>query len=144
MNTVNLHQTNSQTHQNAPQAQISTAAMADATQLVKTLETPYLRDLRRLIDAEIMSRASTERRDAIVKIQQIAANVGIPLKELMSSASPRKGANTGTKRGPSEMKFRNPDDESQQWSGRGLAPKWVKDWEAKYGSRDGLLIKATN
>lgn len=134
MTTVNLHQP----HQNAPQAQIGDSAMADATQLVKTLETPYLRELRRLIDNEIMSRASTERRDAIVKIQQIAQGLGVSLQDLMSAASPRKGA--GTKRGPSEMKYRSPDDESKQWSGRGLAPKWVKDWEAKYGSRDGLLI----
>lgn len=129
------------THQNAPQPQIGDEAMADAVQLVKTLETPYLRDLRRLIDSEIMSRASVERSQAIFQIQQIAASLGTSVHDLMSGMKERKvRSDAGKVVAPTEMKYQDPTDTARKWSGRGLAPKWVKDWEAQHGSREGLLI----
>lgn len=138
---MNQAVTSFKTHQNAPQAQIGDEAMADAVQLVKTLETRYLRDLRRLIDTEILSRASTERRDAIVKIQQIAANLGVPLHELMSSASSRKASgNIGKKHGPAPAKYQHPENGELLWSGRGNTPKWVQAWEASGKPITDLLI----
>lgn len=129
------------THQNAPQPQIGDEAMADAVQLVKTLETPYLRDLRRLIDSEIMGRAKSERTEAIFKIQQIAAGLGVSVGELMSSAMPRKaGNNAGVKHGPAPIKYRHPEDASLTWTGRGAKTKWVHAWEASGKSISDLLI----
>ena len=130
-------------HQNAPQAQIGTSAMADAVELVKTLETPYLRDLRRLIDNEIMARADIERREAIFKVQRIAADMGISVADLVASAMPKErkaGVNLGKKYGPAPAKYHNPEDHSQTWSGRGNAPKWVTAWQNDGKSLDDLLI----
>lgn len=132
------------THQEAAQPQIGDDAMADAIQLVKTLETPYLRDLRRLIDGEIITREKSKITDAMVQIQQIANSVGLSVEQLMNGAlpKPRKTrSDAGRVIAPAEMKYRNPADETKQWSGRGLAPKWVKDWEEEHGSREGLLIQ---
>jgi DNA-binding protein H-NS len=130
-------------HQNAPQAQIGAEAMADAVQLVKTLETPYLRDLRRLIDNEISLRSNEERREAIFKVQRIAADMGVTVAELMQSAMPKErktGGNLGKKHGPAPAKYRNPEDHTQTWSGRGNAPKWVTAYESSGKSIADLLI----
>lgn len=131
------------THQNAPQAQIGDEAMADAVQLVKTLETPYLRDLRRLIDGEIITREKSKITDAMVQIQQIANGVGLSVEQLMNGAlaKPRKaGSNAGIKHGPASIKYRHPEDASLTWAGRGRSPKWVMDWENSGKSIIDLLI----
>ncbi|MGK5081539.1 H-NS family nucleoid-associated regulatory protein [Janthinobacterium sp. HLX7-2] len=37
--------------------------------------------------------------------------------------------------------YRNPDNHEQQWSGRGRQPLWVKAWQDKHQSLDGLRIQ---
>lgn len=130
------------THQNAPQPQIGEDAMADVIQLAKTLKTPYLRELRRVIDTEIADRFKSDRTNGALQIQKIADDLGLTVEELMSGAprARKTRSDAGKVVMPAEMKYRNPDDESKQWSGRGLAPKWVKNWEEEHGSREGLLI----
>ncbi|MDO8033554.1 H-NS family nucleoid-associated regulatory protein [Janthinobacterium sp. SUN128] len=36
--------------------------------------------------------------------------------------------------------YRNPDNQEQQWSGRGRQPLWVKSWLEKHQSLDGVRI----
>ena len=40
-------------------------------------------------------------------------------------------------------KYRNPDDPSQTWSGRGVTPKWLTEKMAAGGSREDFLIEKT-
>ena len=46
------------------------------------------------------------------------------------------GANTGSV----AVRFRNPDNASQQWTGRGRQPKWVKEWVEGGKSLDKLRV----
>ena len=130
------------THQEAPQPQISASAMEDAIQLVKALETPYLRDLQKLIANEISTRMDQERHEAVFKVQKIASELGMSLEELIASTSRKSPVAKTAKvvRNPAAVKYRHPQDPELTWTGRGMAPKWFKDFQAANGSVDALLV----
>ena len=80
-----------------------------------------LRKLEEKIKLEMKKRERQDMVKAREQILAIAQSVGIPLKDLMASGA-------RTKSGAVAVRFRNPDDRSQQWTGRGRQPKWVKAW----------------
>lgn len=129
--------TNLKTHQNAPQAQIGKPTMQDAAELIKSLETPYLRDLQKMLADEIDSRKQIERTEAIFKVQRIAAEMGVTVEALMQMSMRKKSPAVSATYTP---KYRHPTDPSETWTGNGMPPKWVRIWEKEHGSRDGLLI----
>ncbi|MBG6221608.1 DNA-binding protein H-NS [Janthinobacterium sp. CAN_S1] len=55
------------------------------------------------------------------KILAIAKSVGISVRELVDGS-------VRAKSGPVAVQYRNPNDQSQEWTGRGRQPKWVKAW----------------
>jgi DNA-binding protein H-NS len=87
------------------------------------LSSAQLRDLQEQLEAELNQRSTRDRSEALEKIHAIARNVGLPLQELVGTGQAR-GGRTGTV----AAQFRNPADASQQWTGRGRQPKWVKEW----------------
>jgi DNA-binding protein H-NS len=84
-----------------------------------------LRQLQERVKQELKQRESQDLAKAREEILAIAKSVGVPLQELMSAAS---GAGSRAKSGPVAPRYRNPADASQQWTGRGRQPQWVKDW----------------
>ncbi len=68
------------------------------------------------------------------QILAIAQKVGVPLKDLMA---PRHAA---PKPVPVAVRYRHPDNSSQQWTGRGRQPKWVKEWVEGGKSFDKLRV----
>lgn len=59
---------------------------------------------------------------AKARIQKILADIGMSLEELFGK---RKGAAGKSTRAKVAPKYRNPQDASQTWSGRGLKPRWM-------------------
>ena len=57
------------------------------------------------------------------QILHIAQNAGISVAQLAAIKSPKT-----PKANPIAMKYRNPNNAAQQWSGRGRQPAWVKEW----------------
>jgi len=53
------------------------------------------------------------------KINEMVRAEGFDLEEVLGRAAPR-----GKARPKARAKFRNPDDPSQTWSGRGKRPNW--------------------
>ena len=53
------------------------------------------------------------------------------LEEILSASKPRK---------PVAPKYQNPDDASQQWSGRGRKPRWVEAYLASGGTLEAITI----
>jgi ParB/RepB/Spo0J family partition protein len=45
---------------------------------------------------------------------------------------------------PATVRYRNPSDPCQAWTGRGRQPKWVSDWIASGKSLDGLEVNSTS
>jgi DNA-binding protein H-NS len=59
---------------------------------------------------------------ARARIQKILTDSGLSLDEVFGK---RRGATGKTTRAKVAPKYRNPQDASQTWSGRGLKPRWM-------------------
>jgi DNA-binding protein H-NS len=92
-----------------------------------------LRKLQDDIKVQLKKRELADVANARDQIQSIAQRVGISLKELVATG-------TRTKTGAVAARYRNPTNASQQWSGRGRQPKWVKEWIGAGKSIDDLRI----
>lgn len=80
-----------------------------------------LRELQEKIKQEMKQRERQDLVKAREQILAIAQSVGLPLKDLLAGGVRAK---TGTV----AVRYRNPNDSAQQWTGRGRQPKWVKEW----------------
>jgi DNA-binding protein H-NS len=90
--------------------------------------------LSREIDMAIKSYEARRLAEARAALEAKAQELGVSLDEILGMKSARK-------RSVVAAKYAHPENPALTWSGRGLAPKWVKDHEARGGSRDDLLIK---
>ena len=100
-----------------------------------------LRNLQEQIKQEMKKREHQEVQKAREQILAIAQSVGVPLKDLISSVGRgAKSAASGSGTGSVAVRFRHPDNSSQQWTGRGRQPKWVKDWVDGGNDIAGLKI----
>ncbi|ALK98846.1 histidinol phosphate phosphatase [Massilia sp. WF1] len=97
-----------------------------------------LRNLQEQIKQEMKQREQQEVQKAREQIMAIAQSVGVPLKDLIAAGG--RGVKATGKSGSVAVRFRNPDDESQQWTGRGRQPKWVKEWVEGGKSLDKLRV----
>jgi DNA-binding protein H-NS len=80
-----------------------------------------LRDLEGKVAAAIMRSQEQERSDLKNKIDELAKRHGVSVNELYGISKGR-GAGRG---GKVAVKFMNPDDRSQTWTGRGRQPRWL-------------------
>ena len=78
-----------------------------------------LQELLRAVDAEISRRETEEKANAKKQILELAKSYGLSLDDVLSKA-------TAAARKPVEAKYKNPNDESQTWTGRGRKPVWVQ------------------
>ncbi|MEC5159662.1 MULTISPECIES: H-NS histone family protein [unclassified Janthinobacterium] len=100
---------------------------------LSNMSAPELRNLQDKIKQEMKKREHRDIAKAREQILAIAQSVGIPLKELVASG-------VRAKTGSVAVRYRHPDDESQQWTGRGRQPKWVKQWTDSGKSIDLLRV----
>ncbi|MCA0922207.1 H-NS family nucleoid-associated regulatory protein [Pseudooceanicola nanhaiensis] len=91
-----------------------------------------LKKLQRETDAAIKSYQDRERKKAIAAIEAKAQEMGFSLSELTGGAVKSRKVNP--------PKYRNPQDATQTWSGRGRQPGWVKEILASEGDLDACLI----
>jgi len=68
----------------------------------------------------LKQKQSENRKNVIVQIKALAASIGVTVK--ISEAE----NNTVKKAKKVPPKYHNPDDISQTWTGRGVAPKWMQ------------------
>jgi DNA-binding protein H-NS len=80
------------------------------------------------LQAERTKRADEKRRILKEQIESMVKEQGISLAELFPPAgkyrNPRKDAR---KRGDQTIKYRNPDNPAQTWTGNGRKPAWLVD-----------------
>lgn len=103
--------------------------------------------------AKLLAQAEEMRKEEIASVaKEVAAKLNeyeISLSDLKaagyafatSDAGPKfskaKKASTGTV----AMKYRDPKNASNEWSGRGRSPKWIQAYEAAGKKKDDFLIK---
>lgn len=79
-----------------------------------------------------LAKMEKQKVDEARKAAEAAAKkFGYSLGELVGAAKPGPKPKTKAKRAPSAAKYRNPEDPSQTWSGRGRQPGWYKEAVAK-------------
>ncbi|MFU2487416.1 H-NS family nucleoid-associated regulatory protein [Thauera sp. WH-1] len=112
---------------------------------------PDLRKLQAKIESEIRRRSDTTRRTLLKRMQKMAADEGLTLGDLLEAppaaaaeAKPaaKRGPRAGAKKAKpvSVVKYRNPANPDQGWSGRGRKPQWALDWIAQGKSLDELAV----
>ena len=94
-----------------------------------------LRALELQVIEELRMRHFLSVSQAREQILHIANGAGIPLDELRSSRFQKP-----VERKVIAVKFRNPNNPSQQWTGRGRQPRWVKDWVENGHSLDQTRV----
>lgn len=112
-----------------------------------TMSRKELMALRSNVDKAIAAVGDRERRNALKAAEAAAREHGYSLDELAdlmggTRARGRRAAGAAKANGAgSPARFRNPDDESQTWSGRGRRPRWVHEAEAKGRSLADMEIR---
>jgi DNA-binding protein H-NS len=66
------------------------------------------------------------------QLRAMAEKAGFDVNELFGK---RRG-----KRGPASVKYRNPKDTSQTWTGRGRKPNWIVDAVKKGAKLDSFAV----
>ncbi len=100
---------------------------------LEKLSLDELKKLRKDVDSAIRSFQDRERKKALDALEVKAREMGYSLSELTGGASKTRKVNP--------PKYRNPDDATQTWSGRGRQPGWVKAILESGGNLDHTLIR---
>jgi len=62
-----------------------------------------------------------KRKEVLNQMKQLAASIGVAVEIIEGSA-----ASAGRKGRKVPIKYQNPDNLSERWSGRGVKPKWLQ------------------
>lgn len=92
---------------------------------LENMSIKQLRELKAEVEAAILSRQKVERQSLKERMERMADEAGLSLDDIFG-----KG---GRGRGKAGIKFRNPDNVGETWSGRGRRPKWLEEKLAKKG-----------
>ncbi len=94
----------------------------------KSISFNELIEMKQAIDREIVSRRDTEIEALKTRAIAAASALGIPLTEMLGihvpttpGPEPRK-----TRRAP-KVRYRDPENADNVWTGRGRPPKWLHD-----------------
>jgi len=103
---------------------------------LENMPIPELRTLRAQIEAEIRRRGSATQR-LLKRVEKLAADQGFSLSELIAVAGTADEVQKVSRSGTA-LKYRNPVNPTQGWTGHGRKPGWVIDYLANGGTLDKL------
>jgi DNA-binding protein H-NS len=103
---------------------------------MQDLENMSLDDLKKLsrdVEKAIASFEERKRKEARKAMEKVAREFGLSVEDVI-------GTQKSSSRAPkSAVKFRNPANPGETWSGRGRQPGWYKDALSKGKSPDDML-----
>lgn len=123
-----------------------------------TLSLDKLKREKAKIEKAITAMEAKEKKAAMAKVVAIAKESGFDLAELVGTkaravrkavtapaatkAAPavRKKKKVAAKRGKVAPKYRNPEDSSMTWTGRGKQPIWVREYVENGGTLESITI----
>jgi DNA-binding protein H-NS len=88
--------------------------------------------LQERLQEAIAERRVTDATTTKEQLRAMAEKAGFNLNELFGKR--------GTRKGSGEVKYRNPKDASQTWTGRGRKPNWLVDALKKGAKIDSFAI----
>ena len=84
-----------------------------------------LKDLQAQVGVEMKNREKSDMEKARADINAIAQSLGLSLKDLLGTSESKGKVRKPT--GKAAVQYRNPQDATQEWTGRGRQPGWVKE-----------------
>jgi len=103
-----------------------------------------LETLQKAIANLIKEKQEAKFRELRQEIEAMAARLGVPYETLFEKLATEHSGRTHRNNAPKRKIpyiYRHPTDPEKGWTGRGLAPKWLKEWEAQGRSREELRIR---
>lgn len=104
-----------------------------------------LKQLQSRISKELTRREIDKKTALLKRLRKLARDEGVELEELLSTTGQAKGPKSPKKseagtsmKAPLPIKYRNPSNLEQGWSGRGRKPGWFEAWVNNGGSVDAL------
>ena len=85
---------------------------------VDKLPLKELIDLENRVKKAIVTAREREKTEALQELKAVAAKRGLSLNDIIGGARSSKGSKVA-------VKFRNPDNHEDTWTGRGRQPKWL-------------------
>ena len=116
------------------------AEVSDIREAMNGLGLADLRALREALEALIGEREREEERRVYGEMQALAASIGKDLDEIIKRQRPKR--RVGVKKGPAGVKYRNPDNPKETWTGRGKEPKWLREAMAAGKQKTDFLVVA--
>ncbi len=107
-----------------------------------------LKVLRTEIDRLIAFKLENQKSEVLKKLQTMASEAGYSLSELIAESTTRRRRNIETTsksedgRAKVAPKYRNPNNPTETWTGRGKQPRWFATALAQGLSEKALLIQA--
>jgi DNA-binding protein H-NS len=92
-----------------------------------------LKDLQAQVAKAISGFEDRRKKQALAELEEKARAMGFSLSELTGAAAPRK-------RAPAAVKYANPANRSDTWSGRGRKPRWFAEALAKGKTPEDMAI----
>src|SRR5918992_5970767 len=110
---------------------------------IVNIPTLKLKALFKDIETELKHRDVTDKREALERMRDIAAEYGLNLSEVINKEGRLDTKKPKSKNADqnSKPKYINPDNPDQTWSGRGHQPKWLKEALATGKTLEQLLIE---
>jgi DNA-binding protein H-NS len=97
------------------------------------LPAQQLRTVRELADQKRLEKLDEAKEQVIARMREEFEQLDLDFDEVMGRGRRGRG------KSPIPPKYRNP--EGKEWSGRGYAPMWMREYEESGGNRDDYLIK---
>lgn len=95
-----------------------------------------LKKLKKDVEKAITTYETRRRQEARKAMEKVAKEYGLSVDDVVGGA-PKKATRTRSK---GNAKYRNPDNTSQTWTGKGRQPQWFKDALSKGKSPDDLAV----
>src|SRR5918992_1886574 len=105
---------------------------------IANIPTLKLKALFKDIETELKHRDVTDKKKALERMRDIAAEYGLSLSEVINKEGrlDTKKPKLKNEDQNSKPKYINPDNPDQTWSGRGQKPKWLKE-----ALKEGLTLE---
>jgi DNA-binding protein H-NS len=100
---------------------------------LKSMAVAKLKDLKEKVEAAIAEKVKARRSELEMELSALERHA--------PGGKRAKARGPGSRRGPVAPKYRNPEDPSQTWAGRGLRPLWLRNAIKSGKKLEGFLIK---
>jgi DNA-binding protein H-NS len=102
-------------------------------EICQELTVQQLKQVRELADQKRLEKIDEAKEQVIARMREEFAQLDLDLDEVMGLSRGRR------RKSPLPPKYRSP--EGKEWSGRGYAPVWIREYEEAGGDREDYFIK---